>query len=95
VNNFFAIIFLGAFMLIDKNKVLKIISKSFGVDEINLNTLFLEDLGVEYVDLVLLIIALEDAYEISISDEDAQKFTSPQDVVTYLEEHVIPPNSLE
>jgi acyl carrier protein len=83
-------------MLVDKNKLLKIISTQFkrDLDKIDLNTSFSE-MGFDSLDFIEFLMRLEDSFKIAISDDDAQKFKTPQDVITYLEEHIIPLSSLE
>lgn len=45
---------------------------------------FVDDLGADSLDLVELIMAMEEAFDIEIPDEDAEKITTVQDAVDYV-----------
>ncbi len=49
---------------------------------------FVEDLNADSLDQVELIMALEDEYDITIPDEDAQKIVSVKDALDYIENNV-------
>lgn len=68
-------------------KVKGIIVEQLGVGdgEVKDGTSFVEDLGADSLDIVELIMALEEAFGISISDEDAEKLTTVSDAVDYIE----------
>lgn len=55
------------------------------VDDVKLASRFVEDLRADSLDQVELIMALEDEYDITIPDEDAQKLVTVQDAVTYID----------
>lgn len=55
------------------------------VDEISPESRFVEDLNADSLDQVELIMALEDEYDITIPDEDAQKILTITDAVSYIE----------
>lgn len=67
-------------------KVKKIIVEQLGVDEseVTLEASFIDDLGADSLDLVELIMALEDEFEVEIPDNAAEKITTVGDVVEYL-----------
>lgn len=72
-------------------KVKSIIVEQLGVVEgdINLDSSFVDDLGADSLDVVELIMALEEEFDIEIPDEDAEKVVSVQDVVDYIKDHVL------
>ncbi|MEA1986191.1 MAG: acyl carrier protein [Candidatus Marinimicrobia bacterium] len=49
---------------------------------------FIDDLGADSLDTVELIMSLEDEFDISIEDEDAEKMKTVGDALTYLEKNV-------
>lgn len=57
------------------------------VDQITPESRFVEDLNADSLDQVELIMALEDEYDITIPDEDAQKILTITDAVSYIEAH--------
>ena len=70
-------------------KVREIICEQLGVseDEVTPEASFIEDLGADSLDIVELVMALEEEYDMEISDEDAEKVRSVQDVIDYIESH--------
>ncbi len=68
-------------------KVRSIIADQLGVDasRITLKTEFVRDLGVDSLDVVELIMALEEKFDIEIPDEQAEKIVNVGDVVRYIE----------
>lgn len=52
---------------------------------VNLNSKIVEDLGADSLDVVELVMALEEKFDIEIPDSDAEKLTTVQDVVSYIE----------
>lgn len=67
-------------------KVKKIIVDQLGVDEDKVvpEASFTDDLGADSLDLVELIMALEEEFGISISDEEAQKIRTVGEAVDYI-----------
>jgi len=54
-------------------------------DEVTLEADFVEDLGADSLDVVELVMALEEKFEIEIPDEDAENIKTVKDVVDYIE----------
>jgi len=71
-------------------KVKQIIADQLGLDEntIDMDSLFVDDLGADSLDVVELIMALEEEFDIEIPDEDAEKANKVGDVVEYISSHV-------
>jgi acyl carrier protein len=67
-------------------KVAKIISEQLDVseDDVVLSASFVDDLGADSLDQVELIMAIEEEFDISIPDEDAEKIVTVQDAVDYI-----------
>jgi len=57
-----------------------------GLEEVTPEASFIEDLGADSLDIVELIMALEEEYDIEIPDEDAEKIQTVKDVTSYIEE---------
>jgi acyl carrier protein len=68
-------------------KVKQIIVEQLGVDEnqVDDNASFVDDLGADSLDIVELVMAFEEAFEIEIPDEDAEKITTVKDAVEYID----------
>ena len=61
---------------------------SCDADKIELDTDLVRDLGVDSIDTVELIMAVEDTYDIKISDKDAEDLKTVGDVVEFIEDHL-------
>lgn len=72
------------------DKVKEIIVEQLGVaeDHVNQEASFIDDLGADSLDIVELIMALEEEFDIEIPDEDAEKVVTVGDVVDYLKENL-------
>ena len=70
-------------------KIKQIIVEQLGVDEgeVTANASFVDDLGADSLDRVELVMAFEEAFDIEIPDEDAEKINTVQDAVTYIGAH--------
>lgn len=69
-----------------QERVIKIICEQLDVEEkdVTLESSFVEDLGADSLDQVELIMAMEEEFGISISDEEAQKIVTVKDAVEYV-----------
>lgn len=72
------------------SQVKKIVTEQLEVkgDEVTPSASFAEDLGADSLDTVELVMALEEAFDIEIPDEAAEKITTVQEAVTYIESQV-------
>lgn len=72
-----------------EERLKKIIAEqlSVGEDEVTPEASFIDDLNADSLDLVELIMALEEEFNVKISDEDAEKIRTVQDAMEYLQEH--------
>ncbi len=73
-----------------ERRVIEIIVEQLGVgeEEVTPEASFIDDLGADSLDLVELIMAMEEEFGLEISDEDAEKIQTVQDVINYITEHV-------
>ena len=69
-------------------KVKDIIAKQLGVDgeKVTNEASFIDDLGADSLDTVELVMAFEEAFNIEIPDDDAEKILKVQDAIKYIEE---------
>ena len=67
-----------------------VIVEQLGVAEgnITMKASFIDDLGADSLDIVELIMALEEEFDIEIPDSDAEKVVTVGDVVEYIKDHV-------
>jgi len=72
-----------------EEKVKKIVAEKLSVelDEVVPQASFVDDLGADSLDLVELIMAMEEAFDIEISDEQAEKLQTVKDAIDYIKEH--------
>ena len=72
-----------------EQRVKKIVAEQLGVNEAEIKTesSFVDDLGADSLDTVELVMAFEEAFEIEIPDEDAEKIRTVQDAVDYIGKH--------
>jgi acyl carrier protein len=70
-------------------KVKQIISEQLGVEEADVTSSasFVDDLGADSLDTVELVMALEEAFDLEIPDEAAEKIRTVQDATDYIEKH--------
>lgn len=70
-----------------QDKVIEIVCKQLGVDKskVTPETSFVNDLGADSLDTVELVMEMEDAFGLSIPDEEAEKIQTVADAVKYIE----------
>jgi acyl carrier protein len=70
-----------------QQKVKDIIVEQLGVDpeRVKAEASFIDDLGADSLDIVELVMAMEEEFDIEIPDEEAEKLKTVQDVYSYLE----------
>lgn len=69
-----------------EDKVKQIVAEQLGVeeDQVTGDAAFMDDLGADSLDTVELVMALEEEFDIEISDEDAEKIATVQDAISYI-----------
>ncbi|MGM0426518.1 MAG: acyl carrier protein [Thermodesulfobacteriota bacterium] len=69
-----------------EEKIRKIISEQLDVseEEVVPEASFVDDLGADSLDQVELIMAMEEEFDVSIPDEDAEKIATVQDAINYI-----------
>jgi acyl carrier protein len=72
-----------------ETKVKEIIVNELGVEpeKVTEDASFVEDLGADSLDTVELVMAFEEAFDVEIPDEDAEKLQTVGDAMRYLREH--------
>jgi acyl carrier protein len=76
----------GAVMaLLDDIKEVVVEQLSVNADEVKEDSKFVEDLGADSLDVVELVMALEEKFDIEIPDDEAEKIRTVKDVVNYIE----------
>ncbi|MDY7561308.1 acyl carrier protein [Pseudomonas sp. 10B1] len=72
-----------------EERVKKIVVEQLGVkeDEVKNTSSFVDDLGADSLDTVELVMALEEEFETEIPDEDAEKITTVQAAIDYVNKH--------
>lgn len=70
-------------------KVKEIVVEQLGVEEeeVSESSSFVDDLGADSLDLVELIMALEEEFDMEIPDEDAEKISTVGDAIKYIKEN--------
>ena len=72
------------------DKVKKIVVDQLGVNEtgVQIDSTFIDDLGADSLDIVELIMAFEEEFEIEIPDDAAEKIKTVRDAVDYIEKQI-------
>lgn len=73
-----------------EERVKKIVVEQLGVkeEEVNTEASFVDDLGADSLDTVELVMALEEEFKTEIPDEEAEKITTVQQAVDYINAHM-------
>ena len=73
-----------------ENKIIEIISEQMGVDksEIARETSFINDLNADSLDIVELVMAMEETFDIEIPDDDAEKIQTIGDAFSYVKDRL-------
>ncbi len=71
------------------DKVKSIIVEQLGVEEeeVKMEASFVDDLGADSLDIVELVMALEEEFDLEIPDEDAEKIGTVGEAVKYIQDH--------
>ena len=69
-----------------EDRVQKIVCEQLGVsaEEVKLEASFIDDLGADSLDTVELVMALEEEFDLEIADEDAEKISTVNEAVDYI-----------
>ncbi|MDR2013234.1 MAG: acyl carrier protein [Rhodanobacter sp.] len=73
-----------------EERIKKIVVEQLGVkeEEVTPNASFVDDLGADSLDTVELVMALEEEFECEIADEEAEKITTVQQAIDYVNAHI-------
>lgn len=73
-----------------EERVRKIVAEQLGVKEAEIqnSASFVEDLGADSLDTVELVMALEEEFDTEIPDEEAEKITTVQQAIDYVQAHL-------
>tara|TARA_B100001245_G_scaffold233001_1_gene216081 strand:- start:227 stop:457 length:231 start_codon:yes stop_codon:yes gene_type:complete len=69
-----------------EDRVRKIVCEQLGVsnEEVNKDSSFVDDLGADSLDTVELVMALEEEFDLEIADEEAEKISTVDEAVNYI-----------
>lgn len=73
-----------------EDKVFQIVAEQMSVDkgELNRNTSFVNDLNADSLDTVELVMELEDEFDLTIPDEEAEKLKTIGEAIDYIKKHL-------
>jgi acyl carrier protein len=76
-------------MAVIDEKVKQIVIEQLGVEEgeVTPTASFVDDLGADSLDRVELVMAFEEAFDLEIPDEDAEKISTVKDAIEYIDKH--------
>jgi acyl carrier protein len=69
-----------------KNRIVEIIANQLGIDQddVTAEASVIDDLGADSLDVVELVMALEEEFDLEIPDEEAEKITKVQNIFDYM-----------
>ena len=73
--------------LADKVRQIIIDQLDVSLDEVVPEASFIDDLGADSLDLVELVMAMEEQFDVEIPDEDAENIRTVQDAMNYVQQH--------
>jgi acyl carrier protein len=73
--------------ILDEVKEVVVEQLNVSPDEVKEDSKFVEDLGADSLDVVELVMALEEKFDIEIPDEEAEKIATVADAIKFIEEH--------
>ena len=75
-----------------KKRIIQIIAKQLGIEEADINgkSSVVEDLGADSLDVVELVMALEEEFDLEIPDTEAEKIVNVQNIFDYMENALQP-----
>ena len=73
-----------------EERVIEIVCENLGVnkEQVTRNTSFIEDVGADSLDIVELVMELEEEFEITIPDEQAEKIKTVGEAIDYIEKEL-------
>ena len=72
-----------------EERVIEIVCENLGVnkEQVTRQTSFTEDMGADSLDIVELVMAMEEEFEVEIPDEEAEHIKTVQDAINFINEH--------
>ncbi|MEE9531440.1 MAG: acyl carrier protein [Syntrophobacteria bacterium] len=69
-----------------KNRIVEIVANQLGIEEedVTAEASVIDDLGADSLDVVELVMALEEEFDLEIPDEEAEKITKVQNIFDYM-----------
>jgi acyl carrier protein len=73
-----------------EERVIEIVCENLAVskEQVNRNTSFIEDIGADSLDIVELVMELEEEFEITIPDDQAEKIKTVGEAIDYIQKEI-------